>query len=60
MSWRYEGAQALGYFYFEEEPGWRSAAKLLARSGHDPVEGGRRAAWLNSRYFERILAETTT
>jgi hypothetical protein len=21
--------QALGYFYFEEEPGWRSAAKLL-------------------------------
>ena len=24
-------AQALGYFYFEEEPGRRSAAKLLAK-----------------------------
>jgi hypothetical protein len=31
MSWRHEGARALGYFYFEDEPGRRSAAKLLTK-----------------------------
>jgi hypothetical protein len=25
------GSQTLGYFYFEEEPGRRSAAKLLTK-----------------------------
>ena len=31
MSWRHEGAQALGYFYFEDEPSGRWAAKLLTK-----------------------------
>jgi hypothetical protein len=31
MSWRHEGAQALGHFYFEEKPSRRSATKLLTR-----------------------------
>ena len=31
MIWRYEGAQALGCFYFEEEPGRRLRPKLLTK-----------------------------
>jgi hypothetical protein len=35
--------QALGYFYFEEEPGRRAAAKLLAANIAEPSELLKRA-----------------
>jgi hypothetical protein len=38
------GGQKLGYFYYEEEPGRRSAAKLLAKDEARADRGQRRQA----------------
>jgi hypothetical protein len=37
---RDRSGQALGYFYFEEEPRWRAAAKLLTKD--EAVDRGQR------------------
>ena len=47
---RDHNGQALAYVYFEEEPGRRAAANLLAR-----LAGGKFSAWQwrSPRYFSR-------
>ena len=62
---RDHNGQALSYVYFEEEPGRRSAAKLLTRDGRDanglfPLfyrlgSGLRLPTWIGDLVFERLF-----